>query len=181
MRVFRRKRLNEAERRRIVANAVDASEASEQFLTLAGPRITALPAGFVHDRTRSEIGRGANAFALARDAFVRWRQFDLGWVAVVDPAATIAPGQIVGVEAQTGGVWSLNVCRIQDTIDIATRFGFLYATTTIHVEEGQERFVLDFEPDTQAVCYSIEAVSRPRHPLVWLAYPLSRRIVRRFF
>jgi uncharacterized protein (UPF0548 family) len=139
-----------------------------------------LPAGFVHDRSCVEIGRGAPAFAAAREAFMEWRQFDLGWVAVVDPTSAIAEGQLVGIEAHTAGLWSLNVCRILETIDTANRFGFLYATTAAHVELGLERFVIDFDPTTKIVSYCIEAASRPRHPLVWLAYPFARAMQHRF-
>ncbi|MEO8789030.1 MAG: DUF1990 family protein [Candidatus Tumulicola sp.] len=83
-----------------------------------------MPPGFVHDRSCVQIGRGAPALAVAREAFLRWRQFDIEWVAVVDPAAAIADGQVVGVEAHTAGLWSLNVCRILETVDTANRFGF---------------------------------------------------------
>jgi uncharacterized protein (UPF0548 family) len=172
--------MGESERRQILSSAAGAPGASPQYLTSAQGRIETLPAGFVRDRLCSEIGRGIRAFTAAREAFLQWRQFDLRWVAVVDSAAAITAGQIVGVEAHTAGVWTLNVCCIQDTIDTATCFGFVYATTTTHVEDGQERFLIDFDPDTQVVSYSVEAVSRPRHPLVWLAYPFARAMQHRF-
>jgi uncharacterized protein (UPF0548 family) len=170
--------MTETESRRVLSNAGDAT--SSRLLCLANSRVEGLPACFVHDRSCGEIGRGPHAFVAARRAFVRWRQFDLGWVAVIDANAPIAPDQVVGVEAHTAGLWSLNVCRIQETVDTATQFGFLYATTALHVEAGQERFVIDFDPSTQIVSYCIEAVSRPRHPLVWLAYPFARAMQRRF-
>jgi len=42
------------------------------------------------------------------------------------------------------------------------------------------RFVVEFDPATEAVSYLIEAVSRPRHPLARLAYPFSRAMQHRF-
>lgn len=110
----------------------------------------------------------------------RWAQFDLGWVSVANPAAKIAPGEIVAVLARAAGLWSLNLSRIVETIDTPTRFGFLYATTAMHVEEGQERFLIEFDDEHSSVSYLIEAVSRPRHPLARLAYPLTRAMQRRF-
>lgn len=110
----------------------------------------------------------------------RWAQFDLGWVSVANPAAKIAPGEIVAVLARAAGLWSLNLSRIVETIDTPTRFGFLYATTAMHVEEGQERFVVDFDEEHSSVTYLIEAVSRPRHPLARLAYSFTRAMQHRF-
>ncbi|HXM06504.1 MAG TPA: DUF1990 family protein [Candidatus Acidoferrum sp.] len=159
--------MGESERRQILSSAAGAPGASPQYLTLAEGGIETLPAGFVRDRLCSQIGRGVRAFAAAREAFLQWRQSDLRWVAVVD-------------SAHTAGVWTLNVCRIQDAIDTATRFEFVYATTTTDVEDGQERVLIDFDPDTQVVSDSVEAVSRPRHPLVWLAYPFARAMQHRF-
>ena len=60
------------------------------------------------------------------------------------------------------------------------RFGFMYATTALHVEEGQERFVIDFDPESGSVSYLIEAVSRPRHILARIGYPFSRAMQHRF-
>jgi uncharacterized protein (UPF0548 family) len=177
--LFRRTRMSESEQRRILCSVVDPADAGPQFMTLGDP-IETPPPGFVCDRSRTEIGQGPRAFAIAREAFLRWRQFDLVWVSVVDPSAAIAPGQIVGVEAHTAGLWSLNVCRVQETVDTPSRFGFSYSTTAVHVEEGQERFLIDLDSDDQIVSYSIDAISRPRHPLVWLAYPFARAMQRRF-
>lgn len=117
---------------------------------------------------------------VAREAFQRWEQFDLGWVLVVNPTARIALGQMVAVEAHTACLWSINLSRIVEIVDRPTRFGFMYATTALHVEEGQERFVIDFDPESGSVSYLIEAVSRPRHILARIGYPFSRAMQHRF-
>lgn len=154
--------------------------ACPDLLSLKGLRAGTLPPGFAHDFMQTRIGWGSDAFAAARRAFAQWMQFDLGWVRIANPAATIATGQIVAVEAHTAGLWSVNLSRIVDTVETGTRFGFLYATTRHHVEEGQERFLLEFDPVTEAVLYSIEAVSRPRHPLARLGWPFTRAMQHRF-
>ena len=67
-----------------------------------------------------------------------------------------------------------------ETVDTATRFGLLYATTPLHVEQGAERFLLEFDPATGEVHYLLEAISRPRHLLARLGWPISRAFQHRF-
>ncbi|HEY1428201.1 MAG TPA: DUF1990 domain-containing protein [Candidatus Tumulicola sp.] len=138
------------------------------------------PAGFAHDRSTITIGSGVRAFAVAREAISHWSQFDLGWVRVVNPPAAIVIGQLVGVEAHTAFLWSLNFCRIVEVVDEPFRFGFVYATTTVHVERGEERFLIELDPATDALSYTIEAISRPDDPLARIALPYARATQRRF-
>jgi len=179
--VFRLTRTSEDARRELLAAASNAPVSSPDLLSLADGLLgTKPPTGFAHDRSRSNVGQGPQIFEAARDAFLRWRQFDLGWVQVLNPGAEIAAGQLVGAEVQTVCLWLVIFNRIVETVDSPTRFGFMYATTALHIEQGQERFVVEFDPATEAVSYLIEAVSRPRHPLARLAYPFSRAMQHRF-
>jgi uncharacterized protein (UPF0548 family) len=173
-------RTSEAQKEKLLAAAREAPPSSPHLLTLTdGPHGTP-PKGFAHDVSRSEIGRGLQVFAATREAFWRWKQFDLGWVQVVNPTATIAPGELVALEAHTAYLWSISFNRIVEVVDGPTRFGFMYTTTAFHVEEGQERFVIDFDPESESVSYLLEAVSRPRHILARLGYPISRAMQHRF-
>ena len=179
--VFRLLRTSEAERQGLLAAASKAPVSSPHMLTLADGLLgNTPPPGFAHDVSRSNLGHGPQTFEAARDAFLRWRQFALGWVQVLNPGAEIAPGQLVGVEVHAACLWSVLFNRIVETVDSPSRFGFMYATTALHIEQGQERFVIDFDPLTGAVSYLIEAVSRPKHPLARLAYPFSRAMQHRF-
>jgi uncharacterized protein (UPF0548 family) len=144
-----------------------------------GLTATSLPWGFAHDVSLSEIGRGEAAFVQARLALEHWAQFDLGWVRVANPNARVRKGELVAVEAHSA-VWSLNLSRIIETVDTPERFGFLYATTAMHVEEGQERFVIELDRSTGRVLYLIEAVSRPRHLLARAGWPIGRAMQSRF-
>jgi len=132
-----------------------------------------LPFGFAYDHSRSRLGQGEAVFQAAKQAFGRWANFDLGWVRVANPQARIAPGQIVAVEVHSLGLWTLNLSRITATIDTRNHFGFIYATTAMHVEQGDERFLLEFDPATGDVWYELEAVSRPRDALARLGYPVA--------
>ena len=178
--LFRLFRASEDEKLKLLTTARETPVSSPHLLTLADGLLGTPPKGFVHDLSRSEIGQGRHAFETARDAFLRWQQFDLGWVQVLNPSAEIAPGQLVRVEVHTACLWSMSLNRIVETVDAPSRFGFMYATTALHVEQGQERFVIKFDPSNEVVSYLIEAVSRPRHPLARLAYPFSRAMQRRF-
>jgi uncharacterized protein (UPF0548 family) len=178
--VLRLFRASEDLKKNLLASARDAAPSSPHLMTLTEGSLGVPPKGFAHDFARIEIGKGRRVFAVAREAFLRWEQFDLGWVHVLNPIAKIAPGELISVEAHTGCFWSVNFNRIVDVVDSTTRFGFLYTTTGYHVEEGQERFTIDFDPDSESVCYLIEAVSRPRHVLARIARPYSRAMQHRF-
>ena len=106
--------------------------------------------------------------------------FDLGWTRVANPHASITAGQIVAVEAHTLGLWTLNLSRILEVVDTRTRFGFIYATTEMHVEQGEERFLLEFDPETGHIDYVLEAASLPRNALARLGFPVTRSFQHKF-
>jgi uncharacterized protein (UPF0548 family) len=155
------------------------------FVTEDGSSIQHPTPGFSVDHTRSEIGHGESAFATAKAALQQWQQFDLGWVRVANPDAKIAPDQLIAVEAHTIGLWSINISRIVYVIDEDSpgqprRFGFAYGTTPLHVESGEERFLVELDPVTGGVSYDLLAISRPAHWLVRLGYPFTRSQQHRF-
>ncbi|HWG22024.1 MAG TPA: DUF1990 domain-containing protein [Terracidiphilus sp.] len=155
--------------------------ACPSLLTLRdGLSAQTLPRGFAHDMSHSEIGRGEADFLRARKAFAGWLEFDLGWTRVANPGAPVSPGALIAVEAHAAGIWTLNLSRTREAVDTDTAFGFLYETTRMHVEEGQERFAITFDQDSGEVQYEIEAVSRPRHWLARLGYPYVRGLQHKF-
>ncbi len=166
-------------RQTVVAEA--AGRSAPRFLSLTGG-ITSpqVPAFFSRDYSQSRLGEGAVAFAAARRLFARWEMFDLGWVRVANTYAQIATNQMVGVEVHSLGLWSINFSRIIEVVDTPTSFGFLYATTQFHIEEGEERFLVTFDAVTGTVNYTLEAVSRPRDPLARIGFPVTRAFQRRF-
>jgi uncharacterized protein (UPF0548 family) len=180
--VFSLTRPTAAEIDQQVATAANLPAAAPPLLSLLNGLDPAerLPFGFAHDCKRSCIGLGGSAFIAAKAAFKQWVIFDLGWVRVANPQASIAADQIVAVEAHTFGLWTLNLSRILEAVDSATRFGFVYATTAMHVEEGEERFLLEFDPASGDVCYEVEAVSRPRATLARIGFPITRAFQHKF-
>jgi len=142
------------------------------------------PAGFAVDHTRARLGSGEAAFAAAVVALKRWEHFRLGWVEAWSPEAEIRAGTHVAVVARAFGMWWLNACRVVDVVDehngTIRRWGFAYGTLPAHVERGEERFLVEWDRNDDGVWYDILAFSRPCHPLARLAYPLTRRLQRRF-
>ena len=141
------------------------------------------PAGFNQDHNRICLGKGEAAFIAACTALRRWEMFQLGWVKLFYPAAPIAAGTVVAMAAHCYGGWWVNACRIVYVLDesgLVRKFGFAYGTLPDHVECGEERFTVEWHQADDAVWYDLRAFSHPRHPLVRLAYPLARRVQRKF-
>lgn len=140
------------------------------------------PDGYVVDHTRVCLGEGEEAFAAARRALEGFQQFDLGWLSAAEPPRTIREGEIVVVLARLMGLWWLNACRIVYVMDEVTpvrRFGFAYGTVEGHVEEGEERFLVEMDAEGR-VWYDILAFSRAAKLATRLGYPYVRRVQKRF-
>jgi uncharacterized protein (UPF0548 family) len=137
------------------------------------------PPGYDRDHNRQLLGTGAAAFAAGSDAIRAWRMFPLP-LATVEPAGLpIAEGEIAAVIARAFGLWFLSAARVVYVIDEPRRFGFAYGTLPGHVERGEERFLVEWLPD-DTVWYDLLAFSRPSYWGARLAYPLTRRLQRRF-
>ncbi|MDR3754399.1 MAG: DUF1990 domain-containing protein [Terracidiphilus sp.] len=154
--------------------------ASPWFLTIADGLLDDDLGPFAHDRSRSSLGSGESVFSAAKRAFTNWQMFDLGWVRVVNTTAPIECRQIIAVEVHALGLWSVNLSEILETVDSETQFGFLYSTTLHHAEQGEEIFLLRFDPATGEVNYELEAVSRPRHLPAKVGYPITRGFQHKF-
>lgn len=141
------------------------------------------PVGYIVDRTRIELGTGESVFEAAKAALQRWQQFRLGWVDAWSPETPLEVGQVVAIMGWAVGFWWLNSCRIVYTVEETgktTRFGFAYGTLPGHVERGEERFLIEWDRDSDQVMYDILAFSQPNHVLTRLGYPLVRRTQKRF-
>lgn len=146
----------------------------------AGLRIERLPWFYTQDICAAVLGRGEDAYARARGGLARWTMFDLGWTRVANPEAQIKLGAVVAVEARTLGLWTVNLSRIVEVIDEPDKYGFIYQTTEMHVEQGEERFLVWMLPETGEVRYEVEAVSRPRDAVARMFYPVARHFQAKF-
>jgi len=141
------------------------------------------PVGYVVDHTRVKLGEGESVFQAASAALRRWEHFRLGWVEAWSPATPIRTGEVVAVLGRACGLWSRNACRIVYVVNESepvSKFGFAYGTLPGHVERGEERFLIEWDPRQRSVWYDILAFSRPNHFVTRLGYPLVRRLQKRF-
>jgi uncharacterized protein (UPF0548 family) len=141
------------------------------------------PAGYVRDHNRVRLGEGQHTFDRACAALRHWAMFRVGWVEIRPPEAPIAEGTIVGLLAQKLGVWSLFACRIVGVIEEhgpVEAFGFAYGTLPGHALSGEERFTVRWDRRDGSVWYEVLAFSRPARPAWWFAYPVLRRVQKRF-
>jgi uncharacterized protein (UPF0548 family) len=141
-----------------------------------------VPAGYDVDHNRVQLGQGQAVFEAACAALRRWQMFPRPWTEIHPADTPIQPGNVVAVLARAFGLWWLNAARIVYVLDEAApvrRFGFAYGTLPGHAERGEERFSVEWRGD-DTVWYDLRAFSRPRYWLARLAYPLTRRVQRRF-
>ena len=110
--------------------------------------------------------------------------YETGWTRLCWPDASISEGTVVGVVGRHLGFRSLNACRIvyeyEDEEPSLQRYGFAVGTLPGHVEQGEERFSVEWQEADDAMYYEVFAFSRPAHPLVKATQPLARRIQSRF-
>lgn len=143
-----------------------------------------LPDGWVHEERSIELGHGQTVFTKARAELERWAQFDLSWVWPIRNDVALQEGEVFGFVARHFGVWSINVCRIVYVVDESdgplVRYGFGYGTIGTHAVRGEERFLLQFDTNTQAVSFQIRKFSLPSSRLLVLLGPVTRWVQRRF-
>lgn len=137
------------------------------------------PRGFRANRGGGCVGYGGHDFAAARRAMQEWRMFPGGWVQVDCGGEPLHLGQTVAVIAPCLGIWSVNCCRVTDITSTERSFAFTYATTAGHGMAGAERFRVEWLAD-DTVWFDVHSIARPRDLLIWLGYPLLRRLQRRF-
>ena len=138
------------------------------------------PKGYNIDRNRILIGHGLDQFKAARAAIEDWKMFDLGWIELFPKRPLVQVGTTVAVVVRHFGFWSVNISRIVYMIDETSIYGFAYGTLQCHSEEGEERFLVEHDQNTDEVWYDLQAFSKPKHPLARMAYPISRHLQKRF-
>ena len=142
------------------------------------------PPGFSRDRHTVVLGCGEVVWANAQAAMRAWAVFPEEMVSVVRLTDDLEVGNVLATVCHAAGLWTVNPTRILSVIDQTSgdrnRYGFAFGTLPGHVVLGEESFTIECDTATDEVTYTIEAVSRPRHPLLWLAYPYARMFQARF-
>jgi uncharacterized protein (UPF0548 family) len=146
-------------------------------------RSSSPPAGYPLNRYRGKLGAGEETFSHAVAAVQSWEMYSLSWTRLYWPHTPIREGEVVAVLAKHLGFWSLNACRIIYTLDEEgrlRRYGFAFGTLPGHMEEGEERFTVEWDRESGVVWYELFAFARPKPLLAKIGYPLVRSIQRRF-
>lgn len=141
------------------------------------------PAGYRYDHAAVQLGQGERIFERASRALREWRMFPPSMAELYHRDTPIEVGRVVAVLFGGYGLWTLNPARILYTMDERgdrPRFGFGYGTLPGHLARGEERFMVEWDRETEEVVFSISAMSRPHHFLSWIGYPMLRREQRRF-
>ena len=142
-----------------------------------------LAATYDLDRHEFPMGTGRGLFERVRESLLAWRHFEIPWLELHGASTPVRTDQVVATLVSAAGLWFLNPCRVVYTEltpaegDVAA---FAYGTLPGHAECGEERFQVSFNPTTGEVKYEIAAFSRPAILFSKLAYPLARRLQRRF-
>lgn len=133
--------------------------------------------GYVRDHNRVELGKGLATFEKASAALRNWEHFNLGWLSVFNHAP-IEENSLVGVWATLLRTHIVFACRVVYLIEEhgeLEKFGFSYGTLKGHPESGEERFLIEYNRETDTVHYDLLAHSRPGWLVVQLGYPLARK------
>lgn len=141
------------------------------------------PAGCAVDRNRVQLGTGAETWEKAVAALRRWEMFNVGWIQVCWPDTPITVGSTVALVISHFRFYSLNASRIVYVIDDdmpVRRFGFAYGTLKDHGEKGEERFLVEWNRDTNQVFYDLFSFSEPGNITVQALYPVARQLQRKF-
>lgn len=139
--------------------------------------------GYDVDRHRFSLGEGRELFARSRSALLAWRHFDIPWLELHGARAPVEADQVVATLVRAGGLWFLNPCRViyvERASDPSREAAFAYGTLAGHVERGEERFAVRYDPITAEVTYHVLAFSRPAAVVAKLARPWARRVQARF-
>lgn len=138
--------------------------------------------GWHHHLDRRRIGTGADDYENAVAQLRGW-QAQRGAGLTVVPTGEVAEGVDVVIVLPLPVLAVTIACRVAYVIDEPDRWGFGYGTLEHHAEQGEETFVVERDGD-DAVWFTVESLSRWRHPLARLGAPVSlllqRTITRRY-
>ncbi len=145
--------------------------------TALASRTHATPRGrpFITEET---IGWGLKRFDRARNALIRFEQFNLRGT-VVTPATVASPGRRLVVFARRVGLWTAAPVEV-DTVEVEDRrVTYRLRTLEGHPLAGVETFSVTREPNG-VVRFRIEATSRASAGWAKPIVPIIRLIQRRY-
>ena len=145
---------------------------SELTYPEVGATAGALPAGYHHVRATRVIGKGRRDFDAASTALLSWQMHERAGVRKLWGPDVATAGRDMAFR------WlALRFeCRVVSVLDEPDRRGFTYGTLARHPERGEERFVVEIDPETQGVTATITAFSKPSGWVVRAGGPVPRLV-----
>jgi uncharacterized protein (UPF0548 family) len=119
----------------------------------------------------AEMGSGPEVFRRTVAAVRAWAMYDLPWTRVYPAGAPVEAGTTLHTVIHHLGFWSVNPCRVVYVEESPGRFAFGLGTLPLHSERGEERFLVEMDPDSGRVRFEILGYAGPRHWLAWLGTP----------
>ena len=142
------------------------------------------PAGYPINRYRKELGGGRQTYKNAVKALETWQMYALDWTRLCPSNAPVEVGEVVVTVINHLGFWSLNPCRIVYLIDEENektkRRGFGFGTLPEHSEQGEERFIVEWNKSDDSVWYELYAFARAKNWLAKLGFPFVAYLQKRF-
>lgn len=128
------------------------------------------PSGYRHFEKSLRLRR-RDFEGAARD-LLAWRVQDRAGLQVRASGTAARPGTVVELRLGVGRLGVSIPCRVVHVVDEPDRRGFAYGTLPGHPESGEERFVLERQPDG-SIRFTVAAVSRHASLLARLGGPVS--------
>lgn len=128
-----------------------------------------LPMGYHHMRESAVVGSGRADFERAADIVMTWEMHRRAGLTVRAAGSCVRVGENA---AFTFGPVAVPV-RVVYVVDELHRRGFAYGTRHGHPECGEERFVVNYNEDTEQVRLDIVAFSKPGTWWVRLGAPIG--------
>ena len=147
-------------------------------------KIRAAPHGYPINQLREKLGEGEQTYQKAVEALRSWQMYSTNWTELHPKNAPIENGEIVVMLVNHLGFWSLNPCRIVYSIEEETpqfsRNAFAVGTLPAHYEAGEERFMIEWNRQTDEVYYELYAFARAHNWLAKIGFPFVPLFQKRF-
>jgi uncharacterized protein (UPF0548 family) len=154
------------------------SEQSALPLTYSehGASLAAMPAGYRHDRWTADLGPfGTGQLERAAQALLHW-QAQRGAGLTIVPGTPARDGATFAIVIKLPVGFVTAAGRVVRVLDEPDRRGFAYGTLPGHPEQGEEAFLV--ARAAARLVLTVQAFSRPRHPLARLGGPVTRALQR---
>lgn len=138
-----------------------------------------LPAGYLVNYARIQLGRSEEVFTAGKAALRSWAMYDLDWIKLWPAQPAVEEEFTYAAVVRAYGVWSVNLARVVYTVEEPWQTGFAIGTLPHHVEAGEEKFSVKVSRDG-TVWFEVRAYTSLRHWLARAASPLAIKLLRRF-